>query len=107
MQRQNFQKILDLFNNINLFLGVAIASILGDTAKRGNPQELIFWNDKNICRFENRERSDNIAQVFLPQLADVKKSMISLKREADLDICNAWIMVIHTLKIELANCSFI
>jgi len=71
--------------------GVAIAAILGDTAKRGNPQELIFWNDKNICRFENRERSDNIAQVFLPQLADVKKSMISLKKEADLDICNAWI----------------
>merc|ERR1712051_893145 len=71
--------------------GVAITAILGDTAKRGNPQELIFWNDKNICRFENRERSDNIAQVFLPQLANVKKSMISLKKEADLDICNAWI----------------
>jgi len=52
---------------------------------------LIFWNDKNICRFANRERSDNIAQVFLPQLADVKKSMISLKKEADLDICNTWI----------------
>ena len=58
------------------------------------------------CRFANRERSDNIAQVFLPQLADVKKSMISLKIEADLDICNTWIKVIF-LMLNFTNSNFI
>ena len=79
---------------IQSFIGVAIAAILGDTVKRENPQELIYWNDENICKAANRDPKDNVAQVFLPQLVNVKKSMISLQKEADLDICNTWIKVI-------------
>merc|ERR1719367_1411022 len=71
--------------------GVTIAAILGDTAKRDNPKELIYWNDKNICTLSNRDPSDTIAQVFLPQLETVRKSMIGLKKEFDLDVCCAWI----------------
>ena len=76
-----------------LFLGVTIAAILGDTAKRDNPKELIYWNDKNICTLSNRDPSDTIAQVFLPQLETVRKSMIGLKKEFDLDVCCTWIKV--------------
>ena len=50
---------------------------------------MIYWNDENICKAANRDPKDNVAQVFLPQLVNVKKSMISLQKEADLDMIDS------------------
>ena len=75
------------------FLGVAIAAILEDTVKRDNNKELIYWNEENICRDFNRDQRDNIADVFLPQLMQIKESMLALKKEAGIDINVPWIKV--------------
>ena len=74
-------------------LGVAIAAILEDTVRRENTKELIYWNEENICKHSNRDPTDNIAHVFLPQLMKVKESMMLLKNDADLDNSITWIKV--------------
>jgi len=71
--------------------GVTITAILEDTVRRENIKELIYWNEENICKHSNRDPTDNIAQVFLPQLMRVKESMMSLKKEVDLDANITWI----------------
>ena len=75
------------------FLGVAIVAILEDTVKRDNNKELIYWNEENICRDFNRDQRDNIADVFLPLLMQIKESMLALKIESGIDINTPWIKV--------------
>ena len=50
-------------------------SILVDTIKRDNDEELIFWNDENICTLANRNLNDDIANYYLPRLMQIKDSM--------------------------------
>ena len=73
--------------------GVAIVAILEDTVKRNqqnNDKILIYWNEGNKCKHSNRDLTDNIANVFLPQLMKVKESMMALKKD-DLDASSNWI----------------
>ena len=81
------------FIDVRCISGVAITAILEDTVRRENIKELIYWNEENICKHSNRDPTDNIAHVFLPQLMKVKESMMSLKKEANLDITITWIKV--------------
>ena len=72
--------------------GVAIASILEDTAKRNNNKEkmLVYWNNDNVCKDSNRDLGDNIANVFLPQLMKIKELMLDLPKEDFEQYCS-WI----------------
>ena len=54
---------------------------------------MIYWNEENVCRDFNRDQRDNIADVFLPQLMQIKESMLALKKEAGIDINVPWIKV--------------
>ena len=92
-----FSVILNLFctyPQINPISGVTILAILEDTVERENTKELIYWNDENICKDSNMDHTDNIANVFLPQIMKVKESMIALKVEAaDLESYISWVKV--------------
>ena len=91
----------NIYNNLNLLLtqtklisGVTILAILEDTVTRENTKELIYWNNENICKDSNMDHTDNIANVFLPQIMKVKESMIALKAEVtDLEPFISYIKV--------------
>lgn len=75
--------------------GVAIVAILEDTIKRNqqttkDKKILIFWNEENKCKHSNQDLTDNIANVFLPQIMRVKESMMALEND-ELDSSNNWI----------------
>ena len=77
-----------------LISGVTILAILEDTVTRENTKELIYWNNENICKDSNMDHTDNIANVFLPQIMKVKESMIALKAEVtDLEPFISYIKV--------------
>ena len=58
------------------------------TRERKDGEILIYWNEWNVCKAENRNYRDNVANVFLPKLCDIKKQMATLK---DLDVSAEWI----------------
>ena len=75
--------------------GVAIVAILEDTIKRNqqtikDKKILIYWNEENKCKHSNQDLTDNIANVFLPQIMRVKESMMALEND-ELDSSNNWI----------------
>merc|ERR1712001_51747 len=68
---------------------------LEDTIKRNqqttkDKKILIYWNEENKCKHSNQDLTDNIANVFLPQLMRVKESMMALEND-ELDSSNNWI----------------
>ena len=57
--------------------------------ERNDGEILIYWNQFNVCKAENRDFRDNVANVFLPKLMDIKKLLASLR--GDLDVSAEWI----------------
>ena len=64
--------------------GVTIISVMIDSIKRSKKDKtLIYWNEENKCRDSNRDYTDNVANVFWPDLMKVKDALMSI--EDDLD----------------------
>eukprot|EP00091_Calanus_sinicus_P002669 TRINITY_DN12765_c0_g1_i1.p1 TRINITY_DN12765_c0_g1~~TRINITY_DN12765_c0_g1_i1.p1 ORF type:complete len:273 (-),score=82.37 TRINITY_DN12765_c0_g1_i1:218-1036(-) len=69
--------------------GVSIIAVLVDSIKRSKKDKtLIYWNEENKCRDSNRDYTDNVANVFWPQLMKVKDALMSIE---DLDAQATWI----------------
>merc|ERR1719318_1123456 len=70
--------------------GVTIIAVLVDSVNRSKKDKtLIYWNEDNKCRDSNRDYTDNVANVFWPQLMKVKDALMSI--EDDLDGQATWI----------------
>jgi len=70
--------------------GVTIVAVLVDSIKKDRKaKSLIYWDEENKCKDSNRDYTDNVANVFWPQLMKVKEALLSINE--DLDDHAAWI----------------
>ena len=70
--------------------GVTIIAVLVDSIKRDKKDKtMIYWNEENKCRESNRGYTDNVANVFWPELMKVKDALKCI--EDDLDGQATWI----------------
>eukprot|EP00092_Neocalanus_flemingeri_P014434 GFUD01015573.1.p1 GENE.GFUD01015573.1~~GFUD01015573.1.p1 ORF type:complete len:737 (+),score=107.38 GFUD01015573.1:170-2380(+) len=70
--------------------GVTIVAILVDSIKRNKKDKtMIYWNEDNKCRDSNRDYTDNVVNLFWPQLMKVKEGLISV--DGDLDSAGTWV----------------
>ena len=69
-----------------IIIFIYLVALLRDTLKKNmeeDPSVIVYWDDDHQCRNANRNTRDNVSNVFLPQLMEVKKSMIKLKKTDD------------------------
>ena len=73
--------------------GFTVLAILTDSVKRETrDQSLIYWDERNQCSERRRNRRDNMANLFFPQLVRLKTGLRQLREAgADLDECEAFI----------------
>ena len=69
--------------------GSAIITILEESIKKNKKDRtLILWNADTECRQSTRNLNDNVANVFWPQIMQIKEALVVLK---NLDKASRWI----------------
>ena len=69
--------------------GVTILALLTDSVnKNKKDRTLIFWNEDTRCRDSTRDVTDNVANLFWPQLMQVKEGLLGV---TSLDSSSLWI----------------
>ena len=69
--------------------GSTIVTILEQSIKKNKKDRtLILWNADTECRESTRNWNDNVANVFWPQIMQIKEALVVLK---NLDVASRWI----------------
>ena len=80
--------------------GVAIVAILTDSIKKNKKDKtLVFWNEDATCTDTSRDMTDNVANVFWPQVMQVKAGLFGMHH---LDTAATWVSL-YFVSMRLIN----
>ena len=69
--------------------GSTVVSILEKSIRKNKKDRtLIQWNEETACRESTRSLNDNVANVFWPQVMQIKEALATLKNP---EAANRWI----------------
>ena len=70
---------------------MTIIAVLVDSIKKNKKDKtLIYWDEENKCKDSNRVLTDNVANLFWPQLMKVKEDLLSVSDE-DIARVGTWV----------------